>query len=179
MDYPLIRSAVNGAVPPPSGRGRKRRQRRAAAAEEFEHKAQGCFLHSPVDVICVSPAPVRVRVPVSSVDEGVFERAADVLRGQTGHRRHHVARELADPQRPSVLASPPVMFCPEPITHNHLRTRVPESCRDTRDSTRLWILSHCLIWVIGPIRGSLHQTGISWSRTVITVMTRNAKNPCQ
>lgn len=56
---------------------------------------------------------MRVRVSVSSVDEGVFERAADVLGGQTGHRRHHVTRKLADTQRPPVLTSPPVVLRPE------------------------------------------------------------------
>lgn len=39
----------------------------------------------PVDAVCVSPAAVRVRVPVASVDEGVFEWSADVLCRQTRH----------------------------------------------------------------------------------------------
>lgn len=61
----------------------------------------------------MSPAPVRVRVSVSRVDERVFERPADVVGGQAGHGRHHVARKLTDTQRPPVLTSPPVVLCPE------------------------------------------------------------------
>lgn len=77
-------------------------------------------VYQPVDVIRVSPAAVRVRVPVSSVDEGVFERSADVLRGQSGHGRHHVTRKLPDAQRPLVLTSPPVMFRPERTRSVHM-----------------------------------------------------------
>ncbi len=76
----------------------------------------------------MSPAPVRVRVSVSSVDEGVFERSADVVGGQAGDRRHHVTRKLADTQRPPVLTSPPVVLGPE-NTHEHGQTRRYEQKR--------------------------------------------------
>lgn len=69
--------------------------------------------YEPVYAVCVSPAPVRVRVSVPSVDERVFERSADVVGRQTGDRRHHVTRKLPDPQRAPVLTSPPVVLCPE------------------------------------------------------------------
>lgn len=39
----------------------------------------------PVDAVCMSPAAVRVRVPMARVDEGVFERSADVLSRQSCH----------------------------------------------------------------------------------------------
>lgn len=61
----------------------------------------------------MAPAAVRVRVPVARVDERVLERSADVLGRQTGHRRHHVSRELAHAQRAPVLASPPVVLRPD------------------------------------------------------------------
>ncbi|TNN45033.1 hypothetical protein EYF80_044780 [Liparis tanakae] len=61
----------------------------------------------PVDAVRVAPAAVGVRVSVPGVDEGVFERSADVVGGQAGHRRHHVARKLPDAQRAAVLPSPP------------------------------------------------------------------------
>lgn len=92
------------------------------------------FLNEPVDVICVSPAPVRVCVSVSSVDEGVFERSADVLRRQTGHRRHHVTGKLADAQGASVLTAPPVMLGPERTPSLHLKSTW--SCWHARDSSR-------------------------------------------
>ncbi len=69
--------------------------------------------HEPVYTVRMSPAPVRVRVSMSSVDERVFERAAYVLGGQTGDRRHHVTRKLTDTQRLPVLTTPPIMLCPE------------------------------------------------------------------
>ena len=77
--------------------------------------------YEPVYAVCVSPAPVGVRVPVPRVDEGVFERSADVVGRQPGDRRHHVARELTETQRPPILTSPPVMLRPE-ITHTHTET---------------------------------------------------------
>ena len=66
--------------------------------------------YQPVYAVCVSPAPVGVCVPVSSVNERVLERPADVVGGQTSDRRHHVTRELSDTQRSSVLTPPPVML---------------------------------------------------------------------
>lgn len=58
---------------------------------------------------------------MSSVDEGVFERSADVLRRQTGYGRHHMTGKLAHAQRASVLTPPPVMFRPERTHSLHLK----------------------------------------------------------
>lgn len=120
IDYPIVApaAAVNDAVLPPSGRRWKRLLRRAPNVKECPVPSD----NSPVDVICVSPAAVRVCVSVSSVDEGVFERPADVLRRQTGHGGHHVTGKLSDAQRPSVLTPPPVMLRPERTHSRHLRS---------------------------------------------------------
>lgn len=99
---------------------------------------------------------------MSSVDEGVFERSADVLRRQAGHGRHHVTGKLPDAQRPSVLTPPPVMLRPE-RTHSlkeHVFLNAARQTGKTRPKTR-----------------SLSMTVISCHRTVITLISQNAKDP--
>lgn len=64
-----------------------------------------------IDLVRGTPATVWVCVSMACVDETVLERSADVMSRQTGHRGHHVPRELSYLQGLSVLTPPPIVLC--------------------------------------------------------------------